>query len=501
MPLTQELYFQRALELSPPHLAYEAQQGKIAPLLRKPANRMVEVLKQSGILVVTDNNEHDLPPGDRRFLGQVTQEVYSAVNQSIDPELVDTTQAKPKITLTPEIQRITQHAEHILSSFLDAEVIQAIMPETIGNLVYLSCQIAKHPEIAQFIDITTGFGGSDDESSTPRVAAYAIPALKLWQNLNEILAAIEEPDQSIIRPRLRFFWAAHAAVQLNGMDPEHVLKNVVTQQQLVQKLLSQHPEAATRAYYQTDLAWGQHTPATTRAIYYLTTLAADPQSKRSESAMANLYTRGSNHNGSNGNGSHRSQTQMYTAIHPGLFGDRSAIQPQLFSDTLPVIGNITIGSRAERQFNIMRADITNRASKAGFKFFINGEWLEGYDQVVQDNPTPHADTMLIGTVGEHSVPYYPQPYESPDASAAPAIITQLEAIANKIGSGEYLTQEEEVFLGIANQLLSSDHPEVSPAIARLMAIIEQRIQSVLYDYGLLITFVGGPEKFIELFTK
>jgi hypothetical protein len=353
-------------------------------------------------------------------------------------------------TTTPEDRQHADHLKHQIKDFAP-QIIRAIMdgsavkeigetdPTTIAET---AIAIARQPELAGHLVIQTGFGGSEaapTASGLPlRLPAYALPAVKIWENLDGVLTQMGVDA----RPTINLFWAGQAAININGMDPEAVLATARHSQAYIQAYLEQHhPEAAQHVRYTVDQPWEQHTPTTDTLVNYLTILMMNSLGQGGavlDTAQAELANRAQVHGAED--------HHQYTALHPVFFEDPlpAPAHHDYFGEPINGNGflfNLTIGGPPERAFNAARVVLSAGATPQGLQAYAETTGQQVDRNLLTDSVFP-LTSRLIGPVGDVPV-YYPQPGELTTAVASPQTIREWQAdIRSTIGVGQAPTLEQ-----------------------------------------------------------
>jgi hypothetical protein len=417
----------------------------------KPVDIIIDAFRQSAITIATPNGNPDLSAAKYPAL---EAEIQSGLAAALPPHLVSGDKGI----------ELGQKTRKFLQAFLDKEVLQTIMPESLAHLTYISAHLAQQPHLTSQLVIDTGFGGSDSENSSLRNAAYAIPALKLWQNL---------ASTSGFTPKLRFFWAIHGGIAVNGKDGQKSHHNAQLQSTIVEKFIRHsQPDALNDTFFEVDRPWDNLPESTWSVFAYLQSLIESAPGELAQSAVENLLKRGLNH----ANGSAREATMLYTAYHVGIFNDQVPFESHFFDKEFDAVFRLSIGSRAEKQFNAIRRDLTNRATLEGFLYFCQQKNLP-YDQATSNPIVSAANAMLIGRFGDQSPPYFPIP-EIEDH-----LLVDQENIAN-------ISLAQQKFTELTFQAESQ-------LSGRERKIALKKIQSLSREWQAMTSFLGGEQQLID----
>ncbi len=291
------------------------------------------------------------------------------------------------------------------------------------NLITSAIQLAMNPDTT--LAVRMGFGGSDDNFTSNRLAAYAIPALEIVDQLNKFYAdrldekvrnsfiqskfkeeiekqngtpltrqqkkdltakvekeklylSITDEEKTAIakkygvltqQPRVQLFFAYEAAKAINhSMDPTKITLRAHENIAELERFVNQnYPDIADQVDYLTDKPWDRNKPHRKIIIEYLANLVRQSTSESVKETLDTLQSLGENHGGENG----FNQAAEYAAMHPIAFGDRLDL-PYInyLNNSRPANIVITIGGRTERHFCAVRDYLSNHANPTGLIDFI-----------------------------------------------------------------------------------------------------------------------------------
>lgn len=316
------------------------------------------------------------------------------------------------------------------------------------NIIASATHMARYPETQ--IVLRTGIGGSDDEFTSHRFAAYGLPALKIAEDIQSFYAQREDErlvhaaidkakdlsvdylntpslsrgfrkdlsDQvraiikqdgleALLSPEeqtqvcrkyaiaqdpisIQFFFADEAAIAINHtMDAEKIpARTAENTEALADHVNTFHPAVAEKVTYLKDIPWSSHKPYARTLIEYLAEELRQADDKTVRETLSTLETLGDNHGGENGS----QRAAEYAAMHPLPFGDRLNLPftsyLQGVSDN-PTI-NITVGGRTERHFCAIREYLSTTANPTRLVAFIEAK----IDQGIADEEVTQYTRMI-----------------------------------------------------------------------------------------------------------
>lgn len=306
------------------------------------------------------------------------------------------------------------------------------------DIVATALHMARFPNTEVVFRI--GIGGSDDEFTSARSAAYGVPALKILEQINKLyderkqskllaaairkgfadyerLHGIPSPKEERTKisnrisangnyaddltvekqaavlaenaipsnlPRIEFFCAYQAAIAINHtMDPDRVRQRAVEGIDVLrQYVISRHPQIAGQVGFLEDIPWAEHKPHSKIILEYMAHLLRSSTEDTIQDTLTTLQNLGNKHGGQNG----AEQAAEYAAIHPWAFGDRLNLPYTRYlegSKTNPTI-NITIGGKPERHFCAIRDYLSKYANPDGLLEFIRSKLEQSSDSQERD---------------------------------------------------------------------------------------------------------------------
>lgn len=403
----------------------EIEQNRYTKLL----NKLNNAFRQSDVQIATPNGHSDLSPAqyDRQPDNRLQAEISVGLSKSLSRK-----------TLSADGVEVVKKAIEFVGAILDPQVIQAMMPGDAIDITRMAVSFAQNPDQVQNLTIKTGLGGSDDPRVSLRVAAYAFPASKLGQNL---------ADVSGRQPKLHFFSAYNAGIDINGKDPQLSKSNAETHLHIIHQFIAHtNPQALTNTFFSYDspLANLPNNVQVLRA--HLESILANPQDEMTISALDDLIKKRA---GNHANGDERQAAIAYAALHALIFGDISTQSTSLLQ--------ISIGSRAEKLFNAIR------------QMAIKGSEHMGLFK-------PEANAMLIGKVGTELPPYYFM------QNIEDALTLSSENLANLPNAMDVLKQL---------RLEAENEPSLTGTNRK---IVLKRIDSVIREWQMVVNVLGSPEQ-------
>lgn len=393
------------------------------PFFKGLVNQLIEPFK---FISVFEDGGQPYSPAEGKRVGQFRAEMEQVLYRYSRDYLETNPNSQTKEQRQGWLN-LVELSPKILQAFIDPKNhIGLVQKKEALNLAAVAFHIVQFPDTQ--VTLSTGLGGSDDEWTTARLNAYAIPSTKIYDSLQNIyeerrtkarnqasvnkafdlyktqvggreltkdekryvVSSIpkdennqptnltEEEKSNAYRklgvltrlPNIRFFFAYNAAIAINQtMNKDRVkLRTAENVQSLREYVTNYHPEAAKDTNYLTDKPWDEHPLLTRLGSAYLVSKLKNCPDEAVKQEVSDLKKIGHNKGGENGG----DQAERYTAMHPPIFSDRLDL-PHLGLlqgvTTNPEI-NITIGGRTERAFCAARLYLSETANAADFEEFV-----------------------------------------------------------------------------------------------------------------------------------
>ncbi len=322
---------------------------QINPLTHKP------------ITIETGNKEIEPRSISKELESKIT-EIVGLKTSGINPE-------------SEEGHRIKLLTRPISTALTTNTYIKSIHAESYLSFLGLSFDFAKNPQLLKELTIQTGFGGSTDQQTNLRIPAYAVPAIHILENIEQVFERYKIDAEL---PTIRFLFAPNTAIAINNshMPNDQVLKNTAGNMLYLKKYIDTfHRGISKQIKMETDIPWQQHNEITKTTHHYFSNLLLNAQEQPVIDALTKLQKLGMHHGDENG----MKHAHEYAAVHSFIFKDALEYpNDNYYENSKKPLFSISIGGRPERLFNIAR-DYIRKQSRVND--FIMQSTMNLYEQL------------------------------------------------------------------------------------------------------------------------
>lgn len=409
-------------------------------------NRFFIVSQQGSVEIPEDDAPHykngsqkegiqlvrEVEPVKSKFETEAKAVIAQYCTDLVDPKTGDLLEGREQdwfnmVEIAPTLIKILTSRDNYISMVQKSDAL---------GIVKSALHLARNPNAS--INLSIGFGGSDAPYSPARLPAYAIPALRIAEQIKDFYsdrlqrkmrdAAVQElfefndavrafyaaqpaskeekkalsaelkPDengdysnltasmrQDVLSKysiseepvKVHLFIADEAAIAINhnNMDPEQVrLRSVENMATLKDHVETYHQRVKDVVDYSMDKPWDSK-PHTRITIEYLADVLRRSQDPSIQETLRILGKLGEGRGGENG----AERAAEYAAMHPLGFGDRLDLP---YVSYLPRKAedreiSFTIGGRTEKHFCAVRKYLSQNADADGFIGFISQKLEDG----------------------------------------------------------------------------------------------------------------------------
>lgn len=349
-------------------------------------------------------------------------------------DLLDTSGTDNNPKLWAQIFEIAPELITIFNS--NSAHIDGVLKSHALNIVDVALQVARNPKTS--ITIKTGFGGTDGDFTSARLASYAIPALDTAQKIRDFSEQRKTKGKSGLSnpPQVQFIFAEEAAIAVNFTDNPNAVHQRTTDNIAVLEKFAHDNYPGVPVDFIRDIPWSEQSAETKLYREFIAQNLRDHNKHSIRETLDELVKFGHKHGS---NGSTRDTAAIYAAIHQMVFDLASDFpNPEYLDFKTPeqkaasqadVV--VVIGGQTERHFDAAMFTALAEATYENFSTFINSRMVSSntYIQPISQEEVDEARQSLsqkeveasnrkviplISKIGEHKPPYFLVPeYDVP----------------------------------------------------------------------------------------
>lgn len=253
------------------------------------------------------------------------------------------------------------------------------------QIVTLLTDVAANRIPIEHVCLRTGIGGTPDPMPV-RLASYVLCSLNIARRFQERFGT---------SPQIEFFTGQEGAIACNSVDPDVVRGNTADAFAFIDAFSKQFfPDVSHAFSLVEDHPW-ESNPRIAVMIDYLEQILRNAISHDSvlSNMVSQLESRARNHDGRDGNSALR-----YAAFHVLCFRDIPTLNRYIegpdFERPMHVI---SIGGAAEREFDYIRALLTEKFNVQDFNQFVASRGQDAFAITTEDPPLHTRASIITGT--------------------------------------------------------------------------------------------------------